>query len=133
MIWDILLCYSKLALLPTHSVSAKNVGLGLSVVEVSKSGSKEIHIHINPACSPLCALVAVLLGQVAEKNRSTGADFPVHIYIHTYMCVYIYACIYISTVLAQAVANSIEPVLQFQNIIISPSWPQCYSSQPFAK
>lgn len=56
MIWDIL-CVSKLALPPTRSVGAKNVDLGLSAVEVSKSGSKEIHIH--PLCSPSCAPVAV--------------------------------------------------------------------------
>lgn len=66
MIWDILLCYSKRALPPTHSVSAKNFGLGLLVGEASKSECKESYIH--PPCSPLCLLLAVLLGQGAEKS-----------------------------------------------------------------
>lgn len=74
MIWGIPLCYSKLALPPTHAVSAKNFGLGLSVIEVSKSGSKENYIH--PPCSPLCVLLPALLGQGAEKSGIQELIFP---------------------------------------------------------
>lgn len=108
----------------------QNFGLGLIVIEVSRTGSKEMHIH--PPCSPLCALVAVLLGQNAEKLRVKELvlwSTYKHISTHTHTHIYIYN----STVPVQAMANSTELVLQFQKIIISSSWPQCYSSQPFAK
>lgn len=127
MIWDIPLCYSKLALPPTHSVSAKNFGLGLSVIEASKSGSKENYIH--PPCSPLCVLLAVLPGHGAEKSGIQELHKSSRAQMYTQTCRDISG----STVPAQAVANSTEPVLWFQSIIISSSWPQCYSSQPFAK
>lgn len=93
MIWDILLCYSKLALLPTHSVSAKNAGLGLSVVEVSESGSKEITYPYPSCLQPLACTGCCVTGSGGWENRSTEADFPIHIYIYIYVCVYL--CMYI--------------------------------------
>lgn len=89
MIQDMLLCYSKLALLPTHSVSAKNGGLGIFVAEVSRSGSKVVHIHL--PCSPSCAPVPALLRQGAKKSRGQELTLQSpYIYIHIYMCVYTY-------------------------------------------
>lgn len=69
MIRDILLCYSKLALLPTRSVSAKKVGLGLSVVEASKNGSREIHIQ--SPCSPSVRRLLYYWGRVL-RNQECG-------------------------------------------------------------
>lgn len=77
MIWDIPLCYSKLALPPTHSVSAKNFGLGLSVIEASKSGSKENYIH--PPCSPsqVCTACCITGARCREIGNSGAAQiFP---------------------------------------------------------
>lgn len=87
MIQDIFHCYLKLALPPTQC-QCQYVGLGLFVVEVSRTGRKEMHIR--PPCSPSCALVAVLLGQNAEKLRVKELvlwSTYIHIHTQTYVCI----------------------------------------------
>lgn len=88
------LCYLKLALPPTHGVSAKMLVWGFLWCKRPKVGvQRGIEMDIHASRSPLCALVAVLLGQSAEKLRVQELLFwSMYTYIDTHTP-YIYAYI----------------------------------------